>query len=60
MTAEISECDIIYIKCVSGTPYTVQPFDTAASVAKKFGVSEKELLEKNGVPYLFYGLTVWI
>lgn len=60
LTSEICEGDILYIKRISGTPYVVQPFDSAKSVAKKFGVSEEELLEKNGVPYLFYGLTVWI
>ena len=60
LTSEICEGDIIFIKNVCGNPYVVEPFDTAESVAKKFGVEKSELLEKNGVPYLFYGLTIWI
>ena len=60
LTAEICAGDILFIKYVCGVPYSVKPFDTAESVAKKFGVDKTELLEKNGVPYLFYGLTIYV
>lgn len=57
---EICEGDLLFIEKPDGILYKVQPFDTIESVAEKFGVSENYLLEKNGVEYLFYGLTIII
>ena len=57
---EVSEGDLLYVEKHLGTLYKVQPFDTIKSVAEKFGVSENSIIEKNGVDYLFYGLTIII
>ena len=57
---EVSEGDLLYIEKQDGTLYKVQPFDTAQLVAEKFGVDKTALLEKNGVNYLFYCLTIII
>lgn len=40
----------------SGSVYTVKPLDTISSVAEKFGMSEEELVSRNGVTYLSPGL----
>ena len=57
---ELQAGDLIYVEKDNCTVYKVMPFDTAKSVAKKFGVNEQELLKKNGVEYFFYGLTIKI
>ncbi len=57
---EIAEGDLLIIKRYQGEGYRVSPSDTLQSVCKKFGVSEQELLNKNGVPYIFYGLNLII
>jgi len=60
LTCEVEAGDMLCIEVSVDKPYFVNPTDTAKSVAEKFGVSEEELLSKNGVPYLFYGLTIRI
>ena len=61
-----TEGDVLYIEKedfegeFSFKKYRVQPFDTLSSVAEKFGVSKEYISETNGVPYLFYGLTLLI
>lgn len=57
---EIARGDVLLITLQDGKRYAVQPTDTLKKVAARFGVSEKELCEKNGVDYLFYGLTLLI
>ena len=57
---EISEGDILYICTPIGTPYTVMPTDTAKSIAKKFNLTEEELLLKNKSPYFFYGEIIYV
>ena len=60
LNSEVSDGDLLYIEKQDGILYKVQPFDTAKRIAEKFCLSEKTLLEKNGVDYLFYGLTIII
>ena len=57
---EVCEGDLLYIEKVDGYLYKVQPFDTIKSVADKFGVPPNSIIEKNGVDYIFYGLTIII
>ncbi len=57
---EVERGDLLYIEKCDGLVYTAQPLDTPNSIAKKFGVSESELLTKNGIEYVFYGLNIYI
>ena len=43
-----------------GEYYTVQPFDTLESVAKKFGASAQSIRELNGVERVFIGQRIFI
>ena len=52
---EVEEGDILFIRQCEGKLYTVEPEDTARSIAEKFGLTESELLEKNKIPYVFAG-----
>lgn len=55
LTEEICEGDILYLTKSDDIVYKVDLLDTAESVAKKFGVSVQEILDKNKTPYLIYG-----
>ncbi|MBE5753949.1 MAG: LysM peptidoglycan-binding domain-containing protein [Clostridiales bacterium] len=57
---EICAGDILYIEKENCKTYTVKPFETVEMLAQRFGVEKEELLQKNGVDYLFYGLTIKI
>ena len=57
---EIEVGDILIINKCNYTIYKVQPFDTIKTVAHKFNKTEKEILDKNNLPYLFYGLEIII
>lgn len=57
---EISRGDVLFINVPDEKHYAVRPADTLKSVAEKFGITEAEISEKNGVDYIFYGLTLWI
>ena len=43
-----------------GKYYTVQPFDTLESVARKFGVSAQSITELNGLDRVFIGQRIFI
>ena len=43
-----------------GVYYTVQPFDTLESVAKKFGVNAQRIANLNGVERVFIGQKIFI
>ena len=43
-----------------GDYYTVQPFDTLESVAKKFGVASQRIAELNSVERIFIGQKIFI
>ena len=43
-----------------GIYYTVQPFDTLESVAKKFGVNAQRIANLNGVERIFIGQKIFI
>lgn len=60
LSREIEAGDILYIEKPTGRVYVAQLFDTYQTIAKKFGVSEQDLREKNGVEYVFYGYPVII
>ncbi len=53
---EIEEGDVLFIQTNDG--YKIKPEDTLSSLSEKFNVSEEEILSKNGIPYVFYGLTI--
>ena len=55
LTEEISNGDLLFLTKTNDRIYTVELFDTLEIVAKKFCVSEEEILEKNKTPYLIYG-----
>ena len=57
LTAEISEGDVLILS-VSENAYKVKPLESAREIAEKFGLSEQDVLLKNGFPYLFYGIVV--
>lgn len=57
---EILAGDLLLIKQEQGKTYMVKPTDTLESVCNKFCINENELLEKNGVSYIFYGLNLKI
>ena len=43
-----------------GENYTVQPFDTLESIAKKFGVSLQRIKDLNGIERVFIGQKIFI
>ena len=59
---EIEQGDLLYVESFPDNAilYKVQPLDTVEKIARKFGVDKNELLQKNGVPYIFYGLVLEI
>ena len=58
---EIESGDMLYLeKDCSLSVYTVDVLDTIDSVANKFGVSKQEIQTKNHIPYVFYGLTIFL
>ena len=59
LVKELSAGDILLIeKC--DNLYLVKPTDTISLIAKKFNLSEKEILEKNHLDYIFCGAFIEI
>lgn len=58
LTEEPEAGDIMRIEIPSSAPYAVRPLDTAENVGEIFGVPPNEILIRNGVPYLFYGMYI--
>ncbi len=50
----------LVIEEINGFYYTVQPFDTLESVAKKFSVSEESIAQLNGVDRIFIGQKIFV
>ena len=50
----------LVIEEINGFYYTVQPFDTLESVAKKFSVSEESIAQLNGVERIFIGQKIFV
>ena len=50
----------LIIEQVDGVYYTVQPFDTLESIAKKFGVSVESIVGLNGVDRVFLGQKIFV
>ncbi len=50
----------LVIEEIDGFYYTVQPFDTLESVAKKFSVSEESIAQLNGVERIFIGQKIFV
>lgn len=57
---EVCLGDILYLEYCEKMRYKVKLFDTAQSVALKFGVDKDKILKDNGVNYLFYGMVLQI
>lgn len=60
LTAEISCGDLLCVEILDRKTYTVDVGDTLLSIADRFNIPPNKLLEDNGVPYIFYGLTIYI
>ena len=58
LKADISAGDLLVIESAAGKLYAVQPTDSVESISERFGISEREIKEKNGIDYVFYGLTI--
>jgi hypothetical protein len=56
---EVYEGQIVVINKTQGKTYLVAPHENVKTVAKKLGVLESEIIEKNKTDYLFYGLKIW-
>lgn len=41
--------DVLLLQKPVGRPYRVKPFETAASIAEKFGTSPEKILENNHI-----------
>ncbi|MBE5750379.1 MAG: LysM peptidoglycan-binding domain-containing protein [Clostridiales bacterium] len=57
---EILEGDILYIEIENRPVYTVKATDTLISIAQKFSTTPEKILLDNGVPYIFYGLKIFL
>jgi len=60
LTAEVCSGDLLYLELLDRRTYTVDATDTLLSLSEKFNISPQKLLEDNGVPYIFYGLTIYV
>ena len=60
LTCEVEEGDVLFIQKATGCLYHVKPFETALSIAQKFGTTEHKILHDNGVEYVFYGLIIYV
>ena len=54
---EISAGDILLIEREKRV-YMVKQCDTIEKIAKEFCLSPEQILEKNNIPYIFYGLVI--
>ncbi len=59
LTKEVSAGDIILIEQAENV-YLVKPLDTIESLAKKFNLAPQQILEKNHLEYIFFGLLIEI
>lgn len=57
---DVSRGDVLAVTVTGGKLYKVMPTDTVESIAGKFGISPEELRRKNGIDYVFYGLTITV
>lgn len=60
LTAEVCSGDLLYLELLDRRTYTVGATDTLLSLSEKFNIPPQKLLEDNGVPYIFYGLTIYV
>ncbi len=51
--AAVQEGDLLALPDAAGRLYTVSPFETLESVAKKFNVTPAYILEKNNIDALY-------
>lgn len=50
----------LFIPEYYGKPYTVQPYDTMDTIAKKFGIDKQELIIANKCERVFLGQKIFI
>lgn len=48
----------VFIPDFDGISYTVKPLDTLSAISERFGMSEEEITNKNGLEYLYPGLVL--
>lgn len=58
LTEEIKAGDILYIE--EENVYQVLPNEDFNDVAKKFGIEKEEIINKNGIDSVFFGLNLLI
>lgn len=57
---KITQGVTVFIPNFTGKKYVVKPLDSFESVCKMFNVKKEELIEKNGVDYLYAGMVLEI
>lgn len=57
---DICEGVLLFVEVPDGTRYVVKPFDTAATIAKKFGLTEEEVLQFNKIKEVFLGQIIYL
>jgi len=57
LTQEVSAGDIILVEQVENV-YLVKPLDTIDSLALRFNLNAKEILDKNHLEYIYCGLLI--
>ena len=57
LNKEIEEGDILFINCPDNV-YFVKPQDTVEGIAEQFSTTSNDILTKNEIPYIFYGLMI--
>ena len=60
LSHEISEGDILLLEQNSSKVYSVRLNDTLDSIAERFNTSPEKILLDNQIPYIFYGLKIFV
>ena len=58
LKSEIEAGDLLYIVQNGERTHAVQPFERIEELAERYNTTPERLLEKNGVPYIFFGLII--
>lgn len=57
---DICEGVLLFVEVPDGTRYVVKPFDTVTTIAKKFRLSEEEILHFNKIKEVFLGQVIYL
>ena len=59
-TENLEEGDCLFLPFVNTVVHTVRPLETLSKIARMYNVSEKYILEKNGVKEIFVGQKLYM